>query len=110
MRRNIEACGGVDGPQQALGLTGKLGTLVALSSNEDKALVNWNLVGDQQELTIRGSHLGPHFYPQAIKAVAQGQIDVGSLDTAQYSLDQFEQAIDSAMRGEGIKTMVVPGG
>lgn len=34
---------------------------------------------------------------------------VKSLATAQYPLDQFDQAIESAMSREGIKTMVVPG-
>jgi len=106
----IEASGAADGPQQALEMTRKLGTLVAFSSIKDKVLVNWNLAGDQKELIIRGSHLGPHCYPKAIAAVAEGDIDVKSLVTAQYPLDQFDQAIESAMRGDGIKTMVVPGG
>jgi len=29
--------------------------------------------------------------------------------SAQHPLDQFDQAVESAMSGEGIKTMVVPG-
>jgi L-iditol 2-dehydrogenase len=104
----IEASGAADGPQQALEMVRKMGTVVAFSSIKDPVLVNWNLAGDQKELTIRGSHLGPYCYPKAIEAVASGRIDVASLVTAQYSLDQFDLAIEEAMRGSGIKTMVVP--
>lgn len=106
----IEATGGQDGPQQALEMVRKMGTIVAFSSIKDKVLVNWNLVGDQKELTIRGSHLGPGCYPKAIQAIADGTVDVASLVTAQYSMKEFDQAIDSAMFADGIKTMVLPNG
>lgn len=105
----IEASGGVEGPQQALEMVRKMGTLVAFSSIKDKVSVNWNLLGDQKELTVRGSHLGPHCYPKAIEAVAEGHIDVASLVTGRYSLDKFADAFTAAQTGEGIKTMVVPG-
>jgi L-iditol 2-dehydrogenase len=105
----IEASGGADGPQQALEMVRKMGTVVAFSSIKDPVLVNWNLAGDQKELTIRGSHLGPNCYPKAIRAVGDGLIDVSSLVTAQFGLDQFNAAIEEAMSGRGIKTMVLPG-
>jgi L-iditol 2-dehydrogenase len=105
----IEASGGADGPQQALEIVRKMGTLVAFSSIKEKVAVNWNLVGDQKELTIRGSHLGPHCYPKAISAVADGHINVSSLVTGRYPLSKFSDAFAAAMNGDGIKTMVVPG-
>ena len=105
----IEASGGSEGPQQALEMVRKMGTLVAFSSIKDKVLVNWNLVGDQKELTIRGSHLGPNCYPKAIQAVAEGKINVSALVTGRYPITGFADAITAASSGEGIKTMVVPG-
>ena len=104
----IEASGAADGPQQALEMVRKMGTVVAFSSIKDPVLVNWNLAGDQKELTIRGSHLGPYCYPKAIAAVAEGKVDVASLITSQFALDDFDLAIQEAMTGDGIKTMVVP--
>lgn len=104
----IEASGGSDGPQQALEMVRKMGRIVAFSSIKDPVLVNWNLAGDQKELTIRGSHLGPYCYPKAIRAVAEGAIEVEPLVTAQFSLEHFEDAMQQAMSGSGIKTMVVP--
>ena len=105
----IEASGGSDGPRQALEMVRKMGTIVAFSSIKDPVLVNWNLAGDQKELTIRGSHLGPYCYPKAIAALAEGRVQVAKLVTGQYALDDFDLAIDEAMSGNGIKTMVVPG-
>lgn len=105
----VEASGGADGPQQALEMTRKLGTIVAFSSMKNQVRVDWNLAGDQKELTIRGSHLGPYCYPKAIRAVAERQVDVASLVTAQFGLHEFDRAITAAGDGSGIKTMVVPG-
>lgn len=105
----VEASGGADGPQQALEMVRKMGTVVAFSSIKEPVRLNWNLAGDQKELTIRGSHLGPYCYPTAIRAVAEGRVDVASLVTAQFAIEDFDLAIASAMSGEGIKTMVVPG-
>jgi threonine dehydrogenase-like Zn-dependent dehydrogenase len=104
----IEASDGADGPQQALELVRKMGTIVVFSSIKDPARVNGNLVGDQKELTIRGSHLGPYCYPKAIKAMAEGLIDVKSLVTGRYPLGDFDGAIKEAISGNGIKTMVIP--
>jgi len=104
----IEASGGREGPRQAMEMTRRMGTLVAFSTIKEPVLVNWSLAG-QKELTIRGSHLGPYCYPKAIQWVAEGSVDVQSLVTAQFSLEQFDQAMASAMSGEGIKTMIVPG-
>jgi threonine dehydrogenase-like Zn-dependent dehydrogenase len=105
----IEASGAADGPQQVLEMVRKMGTIVAFSSIKERTRIDWNLVGDQKELTIRGSHLGPCCYPKAIKAVADGRIDVASLVTALYPLEDFDLAMQAAMSGNGIKTMVVPG-
>jgi L-iditol 2-dehydrogenase len=106
----IEASGGAEGPQQALEMVRKMGTIVAFSSIKDKVLVNWNLAGDQKELTIRGSHLGPGCYPKAIEAIAEKRVNVASLITATYPITEFDKAIEHAMSGDGIKTMVIPGG
>jgi threonine dehydrogenase-like Zn-dependent dehydrogenase len=105
----IEASGNAEGPQQALEMVRKMGTIVAFSSIKDKVGLNWNLVGDQKELTVRGSHLGPGCYPRAISAIAEGQVDVSPLVTGRYPLTRFTDAFAVAGAGEGIKTMVVPG-
>ncbi|MCA0296655.1 MAG: alcohol dehydrogenase catalytic domain-containing protein [Actinobacteria bacterium] len=106
----IEATGGLDGPQQALEMVRKMGTIVAFSSIKEKVLVNWNLVGDQKELVVRGAHLGPGCYPKAIEAVAEGRIDVASLVSSQFPMEDFDAAIDAAMTADGVKVMVRPSG
>jgi len=42
---------------------------VAFSVLNEPAVIDWNLVGDQKELNVHGSHLGPYCYPKAIRAV-----------------------------------------
>ncbi len=75
----IEITGSARGPQQGLEMIRRLGTLVAFSVLSERASVDWNLVGDQKELNVHGSHLSPYCYPKAIAAVAEGDIDVASL-------------------------------
>jgi erythritol/L-threitol dehydrogenase len=104
----IEATGSSKGPQQGLDMIRRLGTLVAFSVLNEPATINWNLVGDQKELNIHGSHLAPYCYPMAIKAIAEGTIDVKSLISATFPLREFSAAIKAAMDGENLKTLLIP--
>ena len=45
-------------------------------------------------------------YPRAIDLVTNGQVDVRSLVTHRFSLDQAAQAFETAERREGIKVMI----
>ena len=104
----IEASGAGEGPQQALGMVRSLGTLVAFSAMSGSVSIDWSMIGEEKELTIRGSHLGPYCYPKAISALAEGTITVEKLITHRFPLQEFHQAMDTAREGVGIKTMVVP--
>jgi threonine dehydrogenase-like Zn-dependent dehydrogenase len=104
----IEATGNGLGPQQGLDMIRRLGTLVAFSVMADPVNINWNLVGDQRELNIHGSHLGPYCYPKAIAALAEGSINVKPLITAEYPLAEFATAMDAARGGDNLKTLILP--
>jgi threonine dehydrogenase-like Zn-dependent dehydrogenase len=47
-------------------------------------------------------------YPRAIKLVERGMVDVRSIVTHTYSLDQYQEAFEVASRREGIKVVVEP--
>jgi L-iditol 2-dehydrogenase len=104
----IEITGSPQAPQQGLEMIRRMGTLVAFSVLNERATIDWNLVGDQKELNVHGSHLGPYCYPKAIDAIAAGFVDVESLITAEFPLAEFEAAMDAARSGDNLKTLVVP--
>lgn len=104
----IEASGSANGPQQGIEMARRLGTLVAFSVLNEPATINWTQVGDQKELTIHGSHLGPYCYPATIAAIADGSIDVQSLISAEFPLTEFPAAMEVARSGDNLKTLLIP--
>jgi erythritol/L-threitol dehydrogenase len=104
----IEATGNQAGPQQGLDMVRRLGTVVAFSVMGGPVSIDWNLVGDQRELNIHGSHLGPYCYPKAIEALVTGKVDVKPLISAVYPLTEFPTAMDAARSGDCLKTLLVP--
>jgi threonine dehydrogenase-like Zn-dependent dehydrogenase len=104
----IEITGSAKAPQQGLTMIRRLGTLVAFSVLNEPATIDWNLVGDQKELNVHGSHLGPYCYPKTIRALADGSIDVKSLISATFPLADFGAAMEAARSGDNLKTMVIP--
>jgi L-iditol 2-dehydrogenase len=103
----IEITGSAQAPQLGLRMLRRLGTLVAFSVLNEPATIDWNLVGDQKELNVHGSHLGPYCYPRAIAALAEGRIDVKRLISAEYPLVEFPEAM-AAARGGNLKTLLIP--
>lgn len=57
-------------------------------------------------LTIKLCRRMKHTYPRAIQLVESGQVNVAKLVTHQYRLDDFEEAIGSAVRREGLKIVI----
>jgi threonine dehydrogenase-like Zn-dependent dehydrogenase len=104
----IEMSGNSAAPQQGLDMIRRLGTLVAFSVLKEPATINWTVVGDQKELNVHGSHLGPYCYPKAIAAIADGNIDVASLISAEFPLGEFDAAMEAARSGNNLKTLVTP--
>jgi L-iditol 2-dehydrogenase len=47
-----------------------------------------------------------HAYPRAIRLVESGKVDVRSLLTHRFPLDQIGEAFAAAQRREGIKVLV----
>lgn len=104
----IEAAGHPAAAQQGLEMLRRLGTFVAFSVLNEPATINWTLVGDQKELTIHGSHLGPYCYPKAIEYLAKGKVNVDPLISAIFPLAQFPDAMAAARSGNNLKTLLLP--
>ncbi|MCL4543800.1 MAG: alcohol dehydrogenase catalytic domain-containing protein [Chloroflexi bacterium] len=104
----IECAGHPAAAQQGLDMLRRLGTFVAFSVLNEPVTINWTLVGDQKELTIHGSHLGPYCYPKAIEYIATGKVNVDRLITASYPLGAFDAAMETARGGSNLKTILIP--
>lgn len=61
-------------------------------------------------LTIKIVRRMKHTYPRAISLVAAGLVDVRSLVTHRFGLDEFNTAFATAQRREGLKVIIELGG
>lgn len=59
-------------------------------------------------LTIKLCRRMKHTYPRAIQLVESGKIDVRSIVTHRFTLDQFQQAFEVATKREGLKVIINP--
>ena len=66
------------------------------------------MVGDGKELNIHGSHLGPYCYPKAIKALADGRVDVKPLLADAHPLTDLAGAMAASLSGGVRKNQAVP--
>lgn len=62
----------------------------------------------QKGLTLKLCRRMRASYPRAIRLVASGQVDVRSLVTHRFPLDQYQQAFQVAERREGLKVVIEP--
>jgi len=104
----IEASGHPSGVRQGLEMLRKLGTFVEFSVFNEPATVNWTIIGDTKELNIHGSHLGPGGYMPSIEALATAKVDVKPLLADAYPLTSFDEAMQQALSGDVLKTLIKP--
>jgi len=67
----------------------------------EKTTVDWTIIGDTKEINIRGSHLGPHCYPVAIRMLEQGVLPMESIVTHRFPLSDFAEAMDRVATHHG---------
>jgi len=65
-------------------------------------------VARRKGLTIMLCRRMKHTYPRAIRLVAKGLVDVGSLVSHRFSLDEHQQAFDFASHRKGLKIVIEP--
>ncbi|PGM01386.1 NAD(P)-dependent alcohol dehydrogenase, partial [Bacillus thuringiensis] len=62
------------------------------------------------EVTVTGIFRYTNTWPVAIELVASGQVDLDSLVTGRYGLDDVREALESDTDPESLKSVVYPGG
>lgn len=105
----IEASGYPQAVKQGLEMIRKLGTYVEFGVFGEETKLDWSIIGDQKELNIRGSHLGPYCYPLAIEYLEKGLVKVDKIVTHVFPLTEYDKAIKIASEGyDSIKVTLAP--
>lgn len=97
----IEATGSPAGVVQGLEMVRKLGTFVEFSVFTQPASVDWTIIGDRKELTIKGAHLSPHCYPLAMRMLEQKMLPMNEIITHRIPLEDFQKGISLVQSGSG---------
>lgn len=106
----IHCSGNPKGVIQGLEMLRKQGTFVEFSVFMDDTCVNWSIIGDRKELTIKGGHIsGQNGYKIAIDLLDKNMINVEDIVTNTFKLKDFKQAFDVSEKGDGsIKVLLIP--
>ena len=104
----LNATGSPQGVKQGLEMTRKLGTFVEMSVFGEETSVDWSIIGDQKELDVRGSHLGPYKYPVVIDLLDRNLITSNHYISEVYSIDDFHEALERAQDEDVIKVLIRP--
>jgi L-iditol 2-dehydrogenase len=106
----FECAGAIPSTQQAVHLVRRGGTvqLVGMPSVDDFELPVYAMIG--KELTLGGLFRYANCYADAIAGIAAGRIDVKSLITHRYSLDDCPAAMEFAAteKAKALKVVVTP--
>ncbi|MEA3366616.1 MAG: zinc-binding dehydrogenase, partial [Planctomycetota bacterium] len=101
----VEATGTADGLAMALGFVRPRGTIVLKSTVADTAGLDLApLVVD--EVTVVGSRCGP--MDEAMAMLAEADLDLEPLITAEYPLTEADAAVRAAADPEAIKVLIRP--
>lgn len=107
--RYIEASGHPSAVVQGLHMIRPLGTFVEFSVLREPVTVDWTIIGDQKELTIHGSHLGPYCYPAAMDMLGRGLLPVDQIITHRLPLTSFQEGMELVAAGQqSIKVALLP--
>lgn len=99
----VDATGSPSGFELAMRTVRPRGTIVLKSTFATAGGMNLApLVID--EITVVGSRCGP--FPEAIAALARGDVDVSALISAEFALQDGLAALDAARRPENIKVLL----
>jgi L-iditol 2-dehydrogenase len=104
----LECSGNARATTDAIGTVARAGRVVLIGMGGDELSLPLSYVQDR-ELVITGAFRYANTWPTAISLVATGRVDLDSLVTGHYRLDEVEQALTASRRDvSAIKPMVVP--
>lgn len=104
----IEIAGENDAVEAAIGAAKLGGRVVLVGIPADNRTSFTAATARRKGLTIKMVRRMKLVYPRAIRLVEQGLVDVRSVITHEFSLDQYQEAFSLAERREGLKIVIKP--
>lgn len=104
----IEIAGENDAVEAAIGAAKLGGRVVLAGIPADNRTSFTAATARRKGLTIKMVRRMKLVYPRAIRLVEQGLVDVRSVITHEFSLDQYQEAFSLAERREGLKIVIKP--
>lgn len=104
----LDCSGSTDAVTLGLAAVVPGGRLVLYGVYRRSATIDLNVVAERKELDIRGGHLAPGAFPEAIELLRTGVIDASRIVTHRHSLGQVHAAVADAPGSDRLKAILVP--
>ena len=104
----IEATGHPAAVQQGLDMIRKAGTFVEFSVMSGPSTIDWSIIGDAKEITVRGSQLSPNCYPDVIEGFRKKLYRAEGVVSHRFPLEDWDKAYQTARTSEAVKVILVP--
>ena len=105
----IDCSGAVEAVELGLAAVVAGGRLVLYGVYRRPATVDLNVVAEHKELDVRGAHLAPGAFPEALASLSDGAVDASLIVTHRHPLSEFGAALGDAPAGDRLKAILVPG-
>jgi threonine dehydrogenase-like Zn-dependent dehydrogenase len=105
----ITACPAPEVQQSSVEIAAKLGRINffgGLPKGKEQVCLNTNLIHYNGIIVTGTTGASLAHYEQAIRLIENGSIDVESVISKRFSIDQIEEAFDYALSGQGLKTII----
>lgn len=105
----LDASGQPSAVLQGLQILCKRGTYLEYSVFGEHVTADWNIIGEDKELDVRGAHLGAHCWPAAIRMLESRVLPMERICTHQLPLGEFQRGLDLVADGTtSVKVSLIP--
>ena len=104
----LEVTGHPSAVQQGLDMICKGGTFVEFSVMSGASTVDWSIIGDAKEITIKGSQLSPYCFETTIENISNGKAPTDGVVSHVFPLEKWEEAFRTAEGREAFKVVITP--
>ena len=102
----IDAVGSL--ADRAVGIAGRAGRIMLFGQNAlARAQIAQNII-TRNELTVMGSYIAKHTFPEAIRLLETGKVNVKPLITHRLKLSEIKKGLRAMEKGQAINAIVFP--
>jgi 2-desacetyl-2-hydroxyethyl bacteriochlorophyllide A dehydrogenase len=104
----IDASGSTEAVELGLDVLAPGGRLVVYGVYGSPAAIDLNVISEFKELEIRGGHLSPGAFPDAIRLLSSGALDSSLIVSHREPLERFEAALEPSDGRMRVKAIIEP--